>query len=148
VALLGHYLGTDGPKMRFADDVAQSVAFGDARMRDFWGYVQVYCKSVGRLSPDFDWPEPFTAGTPTELDLRQAGVGTVIWTSGYRPDYRWVKAPVFDEMGFPIQVAGRTNVAGLYFVGVHWLTNNSSSILYGVGEDAKVVARQIAGDRP
>ncbi len=148
VVLLGHYLGTDGPKMRFADDVAQSVAFGDARMRDFWGYIQAYCKSVGRLSPDFDWPKPFTAGTPTELDLRQAEVGTVIWTSGYRPDYRWVKAPVFDEMGFPIQVAGRTNVAGLYFVGVHWLTNNSSSILYGVGEDAKVVARQIAAERP
>lgn len=147
VVLLGHYLGTDGTKIRFADDVAQSVAFGDARMRDFWGYIEAYCKSAGRPAPGFDWPPPFSAVTPTELDVRQAGVGTVIWTTGYRPDYRWIKAPVFDEMGFPVQVDGRTNVAGLYFVGVHWLTNNSSSILYGVGEDAKLVARQIVLER-
>jgi putative flavoprotein involved in K+ transport len=68
----------------------------------------------------------------------------VIWTSGYRPDYGWVKAPVFDEMGFPVQTDGLTKVPGLYFMGVHWMRKGKSSILYGVGEDAEIVARHIA----
>jgi putative flavoprotein involved in K+ transport len=71
----------------------------------------------------------------------------VIWTSGYRPDYGWVKFPVFDQMGFPVQAEGRTTVAGLYFMGVHWMRKGKSSILYGVGEDAEIVARQIVEAR-
>jgi putative flavoprotein involved in K+ transport len=71
----------------------------------------------------------------------------VIWTSGYRPDYGWVKFPVCDDMGFPVQTDGRTKVPGLYFMGVHWMRKNKSSILYGVGEDAEVVARQIVEAR-
>ena len=80
----------------------------------------------------------------------QAGLatswGTVIWTSGYRPEYDWVKFPVFDEMGFPVQVDGRTSVPGLYFVGVNWMRKMKSAVLYGVGEDAEVVARHIVGN--
>ncbi len=83
----------------------------------------------------------------TEIDLVREGIGTVIWTSGYRPEYGWVKFSVFDEMGFPVQLDGRTAVPGLYFVGVHWMRKNKSAILYGVGEDAEIVARQIVESR-
>jgi putative flavoprotein involved in K+ transport len=83
----------------------------------------------------------------TELDLVREGIGTVIWTAGYRPDYGWVKLPVFDEMGFPVQRDGCTNVKGLYFMGVTWMRKSKSAILYGVGEDAEVVARQIVERR-
>jgi putative flavoprotein involved in K+ transport len=71
----------------------------------------------------------------------------VIWTSGYRPDYSWVKLPVCDEMGLPIQTDGRSTVPGLYFMGVHWLRKAKSSILWGVGDDAEIVARHIAEER-
>jgi putative flavoprotein involved in K+ transport len=79
--------------------------------------------------------------------VTKEGIGAVIWTSGYRPDYGWVKLPVFDDMGFPVQTDGRTNVPGLYFMGVHWLRKGKSSILYGVGEDAEIVARHIVEAR-
>ena len=79
--------------------------------------------------------------------MTKDGLGAVIWTSGYRPDYGWVKAPVFDEMGFPVQTDGRTNVPGLYFMGVHWLRKAKSSIIYGVDEDAEIVTRQIVEAR-
>jgi len=71
------------------------------------------------------------------------GITTIIWTAGYRPDYGWVKFPVFDDMGLPIQADGRTSVRGLYFSGVQWLRKSKSSIFYGIGEDAGVIARQI-----
>jgi len=144
VELVGRFLGAEGSKLRFADDLAASVDFGDARLGDFLKFVAASCAAKGTAAPAFEMPPPLRIKTRTELDVARDGVGTVIWTSGYRPDYGWVKFPVFDGMGFPVQVDGATTVPGLYFVGVHWMRKNKSSILYGVGEDAEVVARQIA----
>jgi putative flavoprotein involved in K+ transport len=58
-----------------------------------------------------------------------------------------VRFPVVDEMGLPVQTDGRTSVPGLYFMGVHWMRKGKSSILYGVGEDAEIVARQVVEAR-
>lgn len=147
VNLVGHFAGADGSKIYFDDDVAATVDFGDARARDFWKYIENCCIATNRPLPDFEWPEPFRVTTPTELDIDEIGLGTMIWTSGYRPDYGWVKFPVFDDLGFPVQTDGRTTVPGLYFMGVHFMRNNSSTILYGVGQDAEIVARQIVEAR-
>jgi putative flavoprotein involved in K+ transport len=57
-----------------------------------------------------------------------------------------VKVPgAFDELGFPVhRDCASTAVPGLYFAGVHFLRKRKSSLLIGVGEDAAIVARQIA----
>jgi putative flavoprotein involved in K+ transport len=147
IELLGRYAGADGSKIYFADDLAASVDFGDARLTDMLKACGAYCAATGRGPLDFEVPEPFRVKARTELDIAGEAIGTVIWTSGYRPDYGWVKLPVFDEMGFPVQRDGCTNVKGLYFMGVTWMRKNKSPILYGVGEDAEVVARQIVENR-
>lgn len=147
VELVGRYLGADGSTIRFADDVGASVDFGDARLADVLKFVEADCATKGVKAPQFDMPVPFRITTRTELDLAKDGIGALIWTSGYRPDYGWVKFPVFDDMGFPIQTDGSTRIPDLYFMGVHWQRKNKSAVLYGVGEDAEIVARQIAGDR-
>jgi putative flavoprotein involved in K+ transport len=74
-------------------------------------------------------------------------VNTVIWTAGYRPDYGWVHLPVFDDMGFPVQVDGRSAIPGLYFMGVHFQRKAQSAVLYGVAEDAQIVAEHIVENR-
>jgi putative flavoprotein involved in K+ transport len=79
-----------------------------------------------------------------------AGFGAVIFASGFRPDFRsWLPWPgAFDDGGFPIQVDGASTVIpGLYFVGIHFLRKRKSSLLCGVGEDATIVARDIAGTK-
>jgi putative flavoprotein involved in K+ transport len=93
--------------------------------------------------PDLPVPPPFVADAPLEVDLD--GFGTVIFTAGFRPDYaRWVHVPAFDEWGFPLTVDGASTVVpGLYFVGVHFLRTRKSSLLFGVGEDAGLVARSL-----
>ena len=70
-------------------------------------------------------------------------------SGGFRPDYGWVRVPdAFDEMGFPLHREGASTAAsGLHFVGVHFLRKRKSSIFYGVGEDAALVASQIAAAR-
>jgi putative flavoprotein involved in K+ transport len=147
IELLGHFAGADGDKIRFADDLAASADFGDARLADLWKYIDAYCARAGMASPDHHTPAPLRVETRTELDVKKEGIGAIIWTSGYRPDYRWVHYPVFDEMGFPIQTDGATAVPGLYFAGVHYLRKLKSSILYGVGEDAEMVAQHIVDHR-
>ena len=142
VELLGHFSGADGRKVRFADDLGASADFGDARLADLWKVMETYGASIGLAPPPLKL-RPLRIETRTELDLVNEGITSVVWTSGYRPDYGWVKAPVFDDMGFPVQTDGSTDVPGLYFMGVHWMRKNKSSILYGTGEDAEIVARHI-----
>jgi putative flavoprotein involved in K+ transport len=143
VELLGRYVGADGSTLHFADDLAASVDFGDARLGDLLKFVETYCAANGTTPPTVEMPPPLRIKTRTELDIAREGIGSIIWTSGYRPDYGWVKFPVVDGMGFPVQTDGGTAVPGLYFMGVHWMRKGKSSILYGVGEDAGVVAQHI-----
>ena len=93
-------------------------------------------------------PQAFEANPPESLDL--ARVGTVIFTTGFRPDYTsWVaEFNAFDEAGFPIQVDGSsTIVSGLHFMGVHFQRKRKSATLFGVAEDAAVLAEHMMSRR-
>jgi len=144
VALLGHFLGAEDGVARFAPDLAESVAFGDARYDDVRAAIRGWCERSGTPAPDMPDPPPFRAEPPERLGLD--GFGTVIFTCGFRPDYApWIHLDAFDEMGFPLHVDGSSTVApGLHFCGVHFLRKRKSSLLLGVGEDAAIVATAVA----
>ncbi len=145
VELAGHFLGAADHRVRFADDLLESVAWGDERYRMATQDIPRTASELGLPVPEIPVPEPFGDPGPTDLDLH--GFGAVIFTSGFRPDYGalapWPGA--FDAMGFPIQRDGASLVVpDLYFVGVHFLRTRKSSLLMGVGEDAGIVAGSIA----
>jgi putative flavoprotein involved in K+ transport len=143
--LLGHFSGADYGNARFANDLAETVAWGDERYREFRDLIAKFVRERGLPMPYLPEPEPFVGRAPDQIDLD--GFGAVMFTGGFRPDYgRWVKVPdAFDELGFPIHVEGASLAApGLYFVGVHFLRKRKSSVLFGMGEDAALVAQQIA----
>lgn len=145
VTLVGHFLGADGGQARFAADLDDTVAFGDARYRDLMGLVEKTAARLGLPEQDIRDPEPFDGRSPEVVSL--AGFGAVVFTGGFRPDYRtWLPWPeAFDELGFPVQRDGASTVVdGLYFVGVPFLRKRKSSVLLGVGEDAGIVAHAIA----
>jgi putative flavoprotein involved in K+ transport len=144
VHLLGHFLGVANGRAQFARDLAESVAFGDARYADVCEAIRKSCAVRGARAPEMPPPPPFIADASEALDLR--GVGTVLFTSGFRPDYAsWVKFPhAFDDMGFPIQQDGSSTVVrGLHFMGVHFQRKRKSATLLGVAEDARVLAETI-----
>ena len=145
VRLAGRLLGFEGRRALLADDLADSVAFGDARHGDMVKLLTEHLPKRGFPVPHIPTPPPFDPGEPpTELDL--TGFAAVIFTSGFRPDYRrWVKLDAFDEMGFPVAPDGiATGFPGLYFCGVHFLRTRKSSLIFGVGEDAEIIAEAIA----
>ena len=130
---------------RSASDVEQSVAFGDARRADLYGVIAKARAARGLRVPTFEPVAPFQATSRETLDLGE--IGAVIFTSGFRPDYRaWIPfADAFDDLGFPLHDNGASTVVpGLYFCGVHFLRKRKSSLFLGVGEDANLVARTIA----
>jgi putative flavoprotein involved in K+ transport len=149
VTLLGHFLGADGYGARFAPDLGESVSWGDQRNAQIMGLIREMAAERGLPQAETAEPEPFSGEARDELTL--SGFGAVVFAGGFRPDYEsWVRFPgAFDELGFPIHHEGAsTIVPGLYFAGVHFLRKRKSATFIGVGEDAAVVARQIAAGEP
>jgi putative flavoprotein involved in K+ transport len=144
VRLAGRLAGVTGHRAEFADDLADSVAFGDARYADMRALLLKMFGTEPALAAGLPDPPPFRCEPVREVDLR--GYGAVVLTTGFRPDYtRWVLFPVFDPDGFPIVRDDlSTDVPGLFFCGVHFLRTRRSSLLFGVGDDAALLARTIA----
>jgi putative flavoprotein involved in K+ transport len=145
VVLAGHFLGSDGLRARFAPDLEETIAWGDARHRQLIDLFRRLVTERGLKQIEIPEPSSFFGGGPVAVDL--ADFGAVIFTSGFRPDFRsWVPWPdAFEDAGFPLQIDGASTVIpGLYFVGVHFLRKRKSSLLIGVGEDANIIARAIA----
>jgi putative flavoprotein involved in K+ transport len=144
VELVGHFEGASDREVRFADDLASSVAWGDERFVMMMGGV---AKLIAARGLDVALPtlEPFVCDPATSIPLDR--FRSVLLTGGFRPDYgAWIPYPdAFDDMGFPIQTDGESTVVdGLFFMGVHFLRKRKSSILWGAGEDANVVAGRVA----
>ena len=137
---LGRFLGADGQRARFADDLAASVAWGDERHAEFLG-----------LPRPRRWPRPAALRRPTlrHAGDRPAGLGAVVFATGFRPDYSsWLPWPeAFDDSASRPRDGASTVVPGLHFVGVHFLRTRKSSLLVGVGEDAAIVAEHVAESR-
>jgi pyridine nucleotide-disulfide oxidoreductase len=145
VTLVGRFLGQEDGRFRFGDDLATCIAWGDDRYRDFQGAASKLAAERGLETDVLPDPEPLVPTSPAELDTH--GFGAVVFTGGFRPSYLDLIAvpAAFDDVGFPIHTDGQSDaVPGLFFVGVHFLRKRKSSILYGVGEDAAVVAAGVA----
>jgi putative flavoprotein involved in K+ transport len=90
-------------------------------------------------------PDPLCVTEPIlRLDLRAEDVNAVIWATGYGVDFRWIDIPALDDAGQPRQHRGVSEVPGLYFLGLQWMSRMASSFMSGVGDDAAVLADHIA----
>jgi FtsP/CotA-like multicopper oxidase with cupredoxin domain/cation diffusion facilitator CzcD-associated flavoprotein CzcO len=70
-------------------------------------------------------------------------VGAVVWATGYRPDYSWIEADIFDDDGRLVHERGATPAPGLYFLGLTWQHTRGSALIGWVKDDASHVAEQI-----
>lgn len=141
VVLTGHLMAIEDGRACFAADLEDSVAFGDARYRDMRQLIGKVAIEQGVPVPTLPDPPAFVADAPGRIEL--APVGCVIVCAGYRPGYAgWVRVPdAFDDMGFPLQVDGTSTVhRRLHFMGGQFQRTRSSASLYGVGDDAGVLA--------
>jgi putative flavoprotein involved in K+ transport len=150
VTLVGHLRGVHHGKIELAPDLFENLLAADQFEADFVNRVDAYIAATGMAAPEETLPnlrDGFDQPVLTELDLVAAGVANVIWATGYAFDFSLVRLPVFDADGYPIQSRGVTEYPGLFFVGLPWLHNAKSGLIYGVSEDAAYVAEAIASDQ-
>jgi putative flavoprotein involved in K+ transport len=74
------------------------------------------------------------------MDLIDGRVNTVIWATGYRPDYSWLEVPVLDRKGRLRHDGGVVDAPGMYVMGLPFLRRRKSSFIDGVGDDARDLA--------
>jgi putative flavoprotein involved in K+ transport len=144
--LVARVTGFDGTVVRLEGDVAETLAKAADATRELLGKIDDYIETGGLDVAAAGAIDDGHLGhaVARELDLRSAGVSTVLWANGFRPDYGWIDLPVADAFGWPLQSRGVAEFPGLYFVGVHWLHKRRSSLFLGVGEDAEYVASHLA----
>ena len=135
--LLGSLRGVTSNEVQLADDAETILAAADA-MHD--ETVRAISRHAAAQGLDVDMPEPSppprVRAHPTRLSLRDSGITSVIWATGYAFDYDWVHAPCLDAAGEPIQQRGVGRLPGLYFLGLHWMHTFKSGTFLGIGEDA------------
>jgi putative flavoprotein involved in K+ transport len=79
----------------------------------------------------------------TEIDLVDANITSIVWATGFRTDYRWVKVGVFDGEGMPTHNRGITSSPGLHFIGLPWQHTWGSGRFAAVARDAAYLVDQL-----
>ena len=137
----------------FAADLVDNIADGDANYLSLLQEADAYIDRNGLdLPPEptahhID-PDPSCVATPIrELNLKEAGITSVIWATGYAVEYDWLKADVFHDNGKPIHERGVSAEPGIYFLGLPWQSRRGSAFIWGVWHDAKYLADQIVKQR-
>jgi len=146
VVLLGHVRDVREGKLILAPDLHETLEKVDQFEIGALQKINDYIDRAALESPMESIPELYDGYSQeliTALDLSACGISTVIWATGYLFDYSLVKLPVVDEDGYPVQKRGVTRFDGLYFLGMPWLHNRRSGILFGVGDDAAYLAKHI-----
>jgi putative flavoprotein involved in K+ transport len=144
--IVGRLNGILGRRAYFADDLSESVANADGKMDRQLTRIDRFLAgtSLETAFPSEARPEPVVvAAAPAEIDLGAEGIQTVLWATGYRREYPWLRVPVLDAHGELRHEGGVTSVPGLYAVGLPFQRRRNSSFLDGVGRDAVELAESI-----
>lgn len=153
VRLLARLEGASGHRLTFEDNLQATLDSIEKHAARWRAGVDKFIEANGMDVPLELVQEPTGLDgiqlppSPLELDLRKAGISTIIWATGFRYDYSWIKLPVSGARGFPVQRRGLTAWPGLYFTGLNWMYSAKSAQFIGVSEDAQHVAENIAARR-
>ncbi|MFC4499514.1 MULTISPECIES: MSMEG_0569 family flavin-dependent oxidoreductase [Streptomyces] len=147
--LYGRLTGIDGTRLEFADDLKTNLDRADAVAESIKDSIDAHIAARGVQAPDEPrytpvW-EPSEQAAP--LDLETSGITSVVWSTGFTRDHRWVETPAFDGRGYPMHWRGVTSTPGLYFLGLPWQYSWGSGRFEAVGRDAEFLADHIEASR-
>ena len=151
VTLVGPVTGGNGDSLSLRADLTEILKAVDEHPVNWKRNVDEYVEKNRIHAPPDDivtppdiqeWPK---GESPDSLDLVEAGIKTIIWSTGFKYDFDWIKLPVTGKHNYPNQNRGVTDYPGLYFMGLQWMYGSKSAQFIGVGEDAEYVAGHVAG---
>jgi putative flavoprotein involved in K+ transport len=150
VTLLGRAGSYSDGVLHFAGDLRTNMENGDRNYLSVLDEADAFAKANGLDLPEEPearklLPLPGCVTKPTlALDLKQDGITSIIWATGFQLDFGWIDLDVFQPDGRPRHKEGVSEVPGLYFVGLPWLSCRGSSFIWGAWKDSERLAGLIA----
>jgi putative flavoprotein involved in K+ transport len=142
VRLVGRLAGVADGRLQLSGSLANQCVLSDLKMGRLLDGIDRWATANG-LDPEIEPPHRFAptrvpAAPPLGLELGRAGIGTIIWATGFRPDYGWLKVPVIDRKGQIRHDGGVvTDSPGLYLMGMPFLRRRKSALIDGADADAR-----------
>lgn len=146
--LYGMLAGVAGDVVRFQPDLTAHLDQADATYNRIRATIDAYIEREAIDAPDASPYNPCwkPEADPEELDLKAEGIRTVIWCTGFRMDFSFIDAPVFDGRGYPGHDRGISACDGLYFIGLPWLNTWGSGRFHAVARDAAHIVDHVAAN--
>lgn len=147
MALYGRMEGVSNGRMLFAPNLKSNLDNADRVYNGINALIDRHIAEKGIDAPPASVYTPLwePEGEPAELDLKAEGITSVIWATGFSPDWSYVGLPIFDGTGYPVQRRGVTGIDGVYVLGLPWLWTWGSGRFLAVGRDAEHVVGHLAG---
>jgi putative flavoprotein involved in K+ transport len=148
IELVGRLVGLRDSKVQFSGSLANHCALADLKMDRLLASIDGWVSTNG-LAGQFPAPHryrPTDVGPETRLglDLHDSRIRTVIWATGYRPDYSWLDVPVLDRKGRIRHDGGIVAAPGMYVLGLPFMRRRKSSFIDGAGDDAADLAAHLS----
>jgi putative flavoprotein involved in K+ transport len=149
VKLVGRLAGiTENGKVQFAGSLRNMCALSDLKMGRLLDLIDEWARTNG-LDEQTEPPQrlPPTRvedAPPLGMDLASGEIKTIIWATGYRPDYSWLEVPVLDRKGMIRHDGGVIDAPGLYLMGAVFLRRRKSTLIDGAGDDARDLSAHLA----
>jgi putative flavoprotein involved in K+ transport len=147
VIVTGRLAAVDGHRLYFDDDLLKTTVAADVKLAGLLSRLDRVATGITELVGQ---PEPFEplwpgfVSAPTDLDLTEMGIETVVWATGYRRTYPWLRIPLLDARGELRHHGGVTPLDGVYALGLPFQRTRKSAFIDGVGNDARVLTAHIA----
>ncbi|HUQ52513.1 MAG TPA: NAD(P)-binding domain-containing protein [Gammaproteobacteria bacterium] len=141
VELVGRLAGTDGSRLLFSGSLTNECAMADLKLArllerfDDWAAERRIGDAVG--APERFAPTRVATSPRGMLDLAKEPIATIIWATGFRPDYSWLHVPVLDARGRLRHEGGVVAAPGLYTLGLNFMRRRKSSYMHGAEADAR-----------
>ena len=139
VKLAGRLMGVNNDVAQFSGSLRNTCALADLKMNrlldaiDDWVlWDRVHCDAPERFDATRIGDSPLL-----NLDLADGSIRTIIWATGFRPDYSWLNVPVLDRKGRIRHDGGVVDAPGMYVVGLPVLRRRKSSFIHGVEDDVR-----------
>jgi len=148
VRLVGRWAAVRDGKALFSGGLRNVFSLADLKMGRLLGTFDEWAREAGRDSEvgpleRFE-PTRVPETTRLQLDLRSGEIRTVVWATGYRPDYGWLDVPVVDQKGHLRHEGGVVGSPGMYALGLPVLRRRKSSFIYGIEDDAREIIGHLA----
>ncbi|WP_238359963.1 NAD(P)-binding domain-containing protein [Micromonospora maris] len=152
VELVGRLAAVRDGTALFSGGLRNVCSLADLKMRRLLASFDEWARTTGRdaeVGPPEEYaPTTVAASTRLRLDLHGGEVGTIVWATGFRPDYRWLDVPVVDEKGRLRHEGGVLDSPGLYALGLPLLRRRRSTFISGIEDDARAVVDHLAKHLP